>query len=74
MQLITHRKAILWTLFPLLAASLVANGYKGRDLSDRDALGHRTCVELRRYDRLGYTGACYDPRGRPIEEAEGVVG
>lgn len=36
--------------------------------------GHRTCVELRRYDRLGHIGACYDPGGRPVEEAEGVTG
>ena|SRR5215213_1499691 len=32
----------------------------------------RTCVELRRYDRLGYSGACYDRGGRLIEETEGV--
>jgi hypothetical protein len=36
--------------------------------------GHRTCVELRRYDGLGYSGACYDRRGRLIEEAAGVTG
>lgn len=36
--------------------------------------GHRTCVELRRYDGLGYSGACYDSRERLIEEVDGVVG
>ncbi|HET9638167.1 MAG TPA: hypothetical protein VFP12_03080 [Allosphingosinicella sp.] len=36
--------------------------------------GDRTCVELRRYDRLGYTGACYDRQGRLIEETAGVTG
>jgi hypothetical protein len=35
--------------------------------------GHRTCVELRRYDGLGYIGACYDRRGRLIEETAGVT-
>lgn len=33
--------------------------------------GRRTCVELRRRDGLGYSGACYDLQGRLIEEAEG---
>jgi len=36
--------------------------------------GHQTCVELRRYDRLGYIGACYDRQERLIEETEGVSG
>lgn len=35
--------------------------------------GDRTCVELRRYDGLGYSGACYDREGRLIEERAGVV-
>jgi hypothetical protein len=36
--------------------------------------GQRTCVELRRYDGLGYSGACYDGGGRLIEEMAGVTG
>jgi hypothetical protein len=36
--------------------------------------GHRTCVELRRNDGLGYSGACYDRQERLIEEAEGPFG
>lgn len=36
-------------------------------------LGDRTCVELRRHDGLGHQSACYDRRGRLIEETESVV-
>jgi hypothetical protein len=36
--------------------------------------GHRTCVELRRYDRLGHSGACYDRQGWLVEESAGVTG
>ena len=36
--------------------------------------GRRTCVELRRYDGLGYSGACYDRQGRLIEESASVAG
>ena len=35
-------------------------------------LGDRTCVELRYYGQ-GHQGACYDRRGRLIEETESVV-
>jgi hypothetical protein len=35
--------------------------------------GDRTCIELRRHDRLGRQGACYDRGGRLIEETAGVV-
>lgn len=110
MQPATRRNAILWTLVPLLAVSLVANVLLYRkasrplfDEGDRPLIertiadaaarskhigpdeiratafpivmrwGHRTCVELRRYDRLGYIGACYDRSGRLIEEADGVA-
>jgi hypothetical protein len=34
--------------------------------------GDRACVELRRYDGLGYSGACFDRQGRLIEETAGV--
>jgi hypothetical protein len=33
--------------------------------------GTRTCVELRRYDRRGYSAACFDRGGRMIEEVAG---
>jgi hypothetical protein len=36
--------------------------------------GRRTCVELRRKDGTGYSGACFDRQGRLIEEAEGPLG
>ena len=36
-------------------------------------VGHGTCVELRRYDRAGHYGACYDRRGRLIEQRASVV-
>ncbi len=36
--------------------------------------GDRTCVQLRRYDRLGYAGACFDRQGRLIEETASVTG
>ncbi|MEA3009861.1 MAG: hypothetical protein QOJ91_1553 [Sphingomonadales bacterium] len=36
--------------------------------------GFQTCIELRRYDRRGYIGGCYDRQGRLIEETAGVSG
>lgn len=36
-------------------------------------LGDRTCVELRRHDGRGHTGACYDRWGQLIEESASVV-
>jgi hypothetical protein len=36
--------------------------------------GTRTCVELRRFDRRGYSGACFDRSGRMIKEVAGATG